>query len=118
MKIIKANDQAIKPRGKEGREVRFFFNEFVGEFDWLMITNSHEAKDRKTKINVGDHTHPNAVEVIIFNKPGQLVINGELFHFDEEDTVFLEPSDVHGASNMDIHDCTCILLGKGEPQKG
>jgi len=117
LKIIRAKDQAVKSRGEEGRKVRSIINEHVGSVDWLMVTNSYEDQDHKGPIRVGDHTHPNAVEVIIFNKPGKLKINGNMYHFDVNDTVFLESSDIHGTNDMDEHDCTCILIGRGKPQK-
>ena len=68
-------------------------------------------------VKVERHNHPNAVELIIFNEPGTLTINGEKHSFKVHDAILLEPTDVHEAYDLDRHNCTCILLGKGEPTK-
>jgi hypothetical protein len=118
MQIIRSHEQEVKSRGDENRKVRFFFNDTVGAFDWLMVTRSYKNEVRSEKISISDHTHPNALELIVFNKPGKLEINNKIYSFDVNDSVLLDPEDVHGAMGLNTHDCICILLGIGEPKKG
>ena len=114
MQIIRAQEQTIAPREKDNREVRSYFNNAVEPFDWLMVTNSHAQPGNDNPVGVGHHRHPDVLELIIFNKPGKLEINGEMHHFDVNDVVLLDPSDFHGATDLKSHDCTCILLSKGK----
>ena len=115
MKIIRSSEQRIVSREIEGRDVRFYCDEKIeGHFDWLMVTRSFANKDSSL---VGNHFHPNALELIVFHKKGKLVINSTEYCFEPEDVVILGPEDTHGAEDLRSHDCTCILLGSGQPQK-
>ena len=117
MKIIRKSEQPITIRSNENRAVQLIFNKTVPTYDWLMVTHSHTDSDEVGEVSVDSHSHPNALELIIFQQPGVLDIAGERHYFDFGDIVVLEPQEVHGGRNLKGHDCICILLGNEEPQK-
>jgi anti-sigma factor ChrR (cupin superfamily) len=94
------------------------FNGSIQQYDWLVVTHSKKRFDNVGRsVNVDFHSHPNAFELILFQKHGFLEISGKQCQFMPGDIVLIEPGDVHGAQNLTKHDCICILLGKGRPQK-
>ena len=99
MKIIRKSEQTIVTRSTENRTVQLIFNESVPIYDWLMVTHSHAKSDEVDGVSVDFHNHPNALELIIFQRPGVLDIAGHLHHFDPGDAVLLEPQEVHGGRN-------------------
>ena len=117
MRIIRKSEQQTVIRPGDNREVRFIFGEAVQLCDWLVVTHSKQQCKDGEYSSVGFHSHPNALELILFQKSGSLDIGGEQYDFMPGDAVVLEPQDIHGANELNEHDCICILLGKGEPQK-
>jgi hypothetical protein len=117
MKIVRKSEQRTLTRSADNREVRFIFSEPVQPYDWLVATHSQQCPESKDDVAVDFHSHPNALELILFQKAGSLVIGGTPHDFEPGDLVILEPQDIHGAKESSEHDCICILLGKGEPQK-
>ena len=117
MKIIRKSEQKTFSRSSENREVSIIFNESVQSYDWLAVTHSNKQSEHPVGVNVDLHSHPNALELILFQKKGALDIGGKKHHFEPGDILILEPQDIHGAQGLIEHDCICILLGKGKPQK-
>ena len=117
MRIIKKSKQKISARSAENRDVCVLFNGSVQTYNWLVVTHSKKHFNHVGGVNVDFHSHPNAFELILFQKNGSLEICGKQHKFKAGDIVVLEPQDIHGAQNLSDHDCICILLGKGRPQK-
>lgn len=117
MRIIRKFEQNVETHFDDNREVRFILNEWVQPYDWLMITHSNQQSGNTDATNIDFHSHPNALEAILFQKTGSLKIDGKQHHFEPADIAILEPQDIHGAQNLSEHDCICILIGKGKPQK-
>lgn len=117
MRIIRKSEQRILHRPAENRDVRLLFDGSVHLCDWLVVTHSRRQLENAKGANVEFHSHPNAFELIFFLRKGLLETNGKQHHFEPGDLVVLESQDVHGAQDLSEHDCICIILGKGQPQK-
>lgn len=117
MKIIRNSDQSIVTRSTDNRQVQVIFNQAIQNCDWLMITHSREIEEHEGNISISFHRHPNALELIVFQKPSVLDIDGVRHDFDSGDLVIIEPHNTHGSTDLSEHDCICLLLGKGEPIK-
>jgi hypothetical protein len=117
MKIIRKSEQKIIKRSSENREVRIIFDESVQSYDWLEVTHSQKQSDNPAYVNINMHSHPNARELILFQKQGTLNIKDKKYHFIPGDALILESDEIHGAYGLSKHGCICILLGKGKPQK-
>jgi len=117
MRIIRKSEQTTVNRSGGNREVRSIFSEPVHLCDWLVVTHSQRQIKDVAHVAVGFHSHPSALELILFQKSRSLDINGVRHDFMPEDAIILESDDIHGAEDLREHDCICILLGKGKPQK-
>jgi hypothetical protein len=117
MRNIRKSEQKISTCYAENRDVRLLFSGSVQSYDWLVVTHSKKQSKGVGCSSVGFHSHPNALELILFQKSGSLDIGGERHNFMPGDAVVLEPQDIHGANELNEHDCICILLGREEPQK-
>lgn len=116
--VFRAEKQTETSRGQENRKVRVYLDE---DFDFsaynhLMVTHS-SAEAEQESTHVGYHRHPNTVELIIFHQPGRLEIDGEMHSFDPNDVAVIHPGELHGANDLESHDCTCVLISTGSPQK-
>ena len=82
MRIIKKTEQKVETRSDNNREVRFIFDEKVQPCDWLIITHSRRKSEMVSEISVSFHAHPNALELILFQKNSLLEIGGKQYHFE------------------------------------
>ena len=73
MRIIRKAEQRIDTRGAENREVCLIFSGAIPPSDGLVVTHSTRQMDRDA-LNVAFHSHPNAIEFILFQKASSLEI--------------------------------------------
>ncbi len=116
MRIIRKSERKTYDRAREHREVQIIFGEAIPPYDWLVITHSKTCGDG-AGVGIGFHTHPNATELILFLRSGWLQVGDTEYHFQAGDMAAVNPNEVHGTYYPGDHDCLCLLLGQGKPQK-
>ncbi len=115
MRFLNSNILQTHVREDENRSVKVYVDEALSDADWITITSSR--KENEGTVRVLDHVHPNALEIIVFLRYGMLEIDSVTHEFSPGEAVMIEPGEKHSAHNLKEHDCICILLGKGKPQK-
>ena len=81
----------------------------------IRTAQTHLVRSRNGEIRV----IPEVIEILLSMSSilPQFMLSNTKDQFEPGDAIILEPQDIHGAQNLRKHNCICILLGKGKPQK-